>query len=292
MGTYHGGASTGGTSVPSSPMTCGTTRSGTSLRASAAGPMPSASQGGPTICRSGPALAPASRSPMPGGTGASRTPGTCGPIGSGSSASAALQQSLENRLRRRLSTDGSTWYSMTWKKKDTPAQRRFSLLRASARRTSVTESSGSQAGWTTPVTGDAKNQTPRPHCEKHVMLADQLAGWATPNTMDSMESRKLEERKKKGGCCNLKDQLAGWSTPTVQDGTQTGVNEREAERNPKTFWAQVTGLRCDGSPAGTGSNARFRLNPRFSLWLMGYPTGWASCGERATPSSRRSQRSS
>jgi len=35
---------------------------------------------------------------------------------------------------------------------------------------------------------------------------------------------------------------------------------------------------------------RGQLNPRFSLWLMGYPTGWATCGEQVTPSSRKSRR--
>lgn len=34
------------------------------------------------------------------------------------------------------------------------------------------------------------------------------------------------------------------------------------------------------------------LNPRFSLWLMGYPVAWACCGEPETQSCRKSRRSS
>jgi hypothetical protein len=47
-----------------------------------------------------------------------------------------------------------------------------------------------------------------------------------------------------------------------------------------------------GSPAGTGKPARFLLNPRFSLWLMGYPAAWAHCAERVTRLSRKSRRRS
>jgi hypothetical protein len=36
--------------------------------------------------------------------------------------------------------------------------------------------------------------------------------------------------------------------------------------------------------AETESTAAFRLNPRFSLWLMGFPVEWASCGELAMQS--------
>lgn len=37
--------------------------------------------------------------------------------------------------------------------------------------------------------------------------------------------------------------------------------------------------------------AGWRLNPRFSLWLMGYPDRWACCGGLAMQSCRRSGRS-
>jgi hypothetical protein len=44
--------------------------------------------------------------------------------------------------------------------------------------------------------------------------------------------------------------------------------------------------------AETESTVQSRLNPRFSLWLMGYPIEWAYCAERVTPLSRKRQRKS
>jgi hypothetical protein len=42
----------------------------------------------------------------------------------------------------------------------------------------------------------------------------------------------------------------------------------------------------------TTDMAGWKLNPRFSLWLMGYPDEWACCGERAMQSSRKSRKRS
>jgi hypothetical protein len=41
----------------------------------------------------------------------------------------------------------------------------------------------------------------------------------------------------------------------------------------------VFGEEPDGCHAKT--ERRGQLNPKFSLWLMGYPAEWASCGARA-----------
>ena len=60
---------------------------------------------------------------------------TSGRIGIDSSASAALQQSLENRLMERLDTDGSTLFNLTWKRKSTPLGRRYLERQAVAHRT-------------------------------------------------------------------------------------------------------------------------------------------------------------
>ena len=61
---------------------------------------------------------------------------TSGLNGHGSSASAALQQSLESRLLPRLDTAGSTLFQQTWRRKATPLRRRYWEHTASARRTS------------------------------------------------------------------------------------------------------------------------------------------------------------
>ena len=93
----------------------------------------------------------------------------------------------------------------------------------------------------------------------------QKSPWATPNTMDHMKQRSdeaLARAKQKAGCSNLKDQI------------------------PYSGEAQKS------STAETESTAPSQLNPRFSLWLMGYPIEWAYSGERVTPLSRKRQQKS
>lgn len=83
------------------------------------------------------------------------TSGISGLHGSISSASAALQSSLESRLRAATASTGSTLYSLTWKERITPALRSIYALRASAPRTTGRDCSG----WQTPrARGDAGGQ--------------------------------------------------------------------------------------------------------------------------------------
>jgi hypothetical protein len=56
--------------------------------------------------------------------------------------------------------------------------------------------------------------------------------------------------------------------------------------------ALVVGPTASGTSAKTASSAGYRLNPAFSLWLMGYLDEWISCGDRAMQSFRRSRRRS
>ena len=98
-----------------------------------------------------------------------------------------------------------------------------------------------------------------------LVTAATLSPWATPNTLDHMKQRSdeaLARAKQKAGCSNLKDQI------------------------PYSGEAQKS------STAETESTVPSQLNPRFSLWLMGYPIEWAYSGERVTPSSHKQQRKS
>lgn len=79
--------------------------------------------------------------------------GISGPPSTISSRSAALQLSLESRLRAKTQSLGSTLYAMTWKPWVTPSGRSRSRLRASVRRTSATDFTG----WVTPTTRDWKD---------------------------------------------------------------------------------------------------------------------------------------
>lgn len=75
--------------------------------------------------------------------------GTSGPSGTGSSNSAALQRSLESRLRARMQILGSSLYKLTWKDWTMPSGPRRFRLQASARPRSET----AYTGWPTPRLG-------------------------------------------------------------------------------------------------------------------------------------------
>lgn len=83
---------------------------------------------------------------------------------------------------------------------------------------------------------------------------------------------------------------SGWPTPDTESG---GHTSRGGNRKDEPLMGGIVrGLTTESSSAETGSTAGFLLNPRFSLWLQGYPVEWASCGERAAASSRKPRRSS
>src|SRR5262245_56010872 len=126
--------------------TCGPIVNAISLPGSEDGATPCGLPDGMMLDLFGQAPAPANPSAAPARARVPMTDATCGLRGFLSSASYALQSSLESRLRRRLAGAGSTLFSLTWKRKATPAGRPYYQLAASARPTS-----GSGFGsWGTP----------------------------------------------------------------------------------------------------------------------------------------------
>ncbi len=104
----------------------------TSSLASAGGRTPCNLPAIPTMQKSGLVHAHASRGAMlTSGRVAAKentTIGTCGRNGTGSSASANLQELLASRCREQLVKDGSTSFSVTLNQKDTPAGRLYCEL--------------------------------------------------------------------------------------------------------------------------------------------------------------------
>ena len=125
----------------------------TSSRGLESGPTLSGPQGGLTTDQSGRAHVPANLSARAAQERGCLTSGTSGLTGTTSSRSAALQRSLESRLRAKTGLVGSTLYKLTWKERTTPSGLSICALRASAPRTS-----GNGFGsWPTPTTRDHKD---------------------------------------------------------------------------------------------------------------------------------------
>ena len=206
-----------------------------SSQASASGALPCAAQDGPTIAPSGPAAALASLSARQAKGWGLLMSGTCGQRGSTSSSSAALQSSLESRLRAKTQSLGSTLYKLTWKGWATPSGLLRSRLRASVLRTSATDC----IGWPTPDTTmlHAKAKPPilgnRKPSDPQISLADvavHLAGWATPTanqpggTPEAHMQRKLNMGRSVATITDLGMQatawLSGWPTTTAADSSR------------------------------------------------------------------------
>src|SRR5690606_34862407 len=115
-----------------------------------------------------------------------------------------------------------------------------------------------------------------------------LAGWATPRANDGTGDKIPPGRQ--GGVA-LKT-MAGWATPTARDYRSEKASDdynqkREATPRGKPLSYQALGAIPSGSPVQT--ERRGALNPALSLWLMGYPDEWLSCGVRAMQSCRSSR---
>jgi hypothetical protein len=209
--------------------------------------------------------------------------GTFGPLFDGLSKSAALQSSLESRLRARLDVHGSPEYVLTWKSWGMPVGPPICALRASQRRTS----GKGFTGWPTPrateiVTGD--------NAQGGLGLTSvaQTVGWPTTTTMDHIEREGLRPSRiatnRTGGY--IAEVLAGWATPNLpapHDSENTAGDAR-IKRHQHGPEHQAFGMISESSSAETESTGASRLNPRFSLWLMGLPPDeWASCAVLGTP---------
>jgi len=112
-----------------------------------------------------------------------------------------------------------------------------------------------------------------------------FGSWPTPVTSDA----KGSGIGKKELSTMAKEML--WATPTATDPNR-GTRPPRPHDTGVALSQQVSGLTPSSFDAMTGKSAPSQLNPRFSLWLMGYPIEWAYCAERVTPSSRKRQRKS
>lgn len=197
-----------------------------------------------------------------------RTQDTFGRVSAGSLMSASLQSSLESRLQAKLSSLGSTLYTLTWKPWVTQSGLSLSRLRASVRRTSVTDFTG----WPTPTAS----------------LADK--------GVRSTHGGIREAMRNHGPDLGAVACLSSWATPTTRDWKSGGadltnslIRKDGKLRNDlldyQAFLAGPARLTADGLVL-TGSAARTTnggpLNPALSRWLMGLPPEWDDCAPTET----------
>ncbi len=160
---------------------------------------------------------------------------TSGPICSGSSASACLQQSLEKMLVAALDVNGSPECVQTWKHWDMLSGGPICALRARGRRTSDSAFSGLQI-WPTSIVPNGGRTTGRtcPGREgevRHLEAAARLALWPTTKVSDA--ERGGSASRADGQRMHLTDyaMLASWGTPTKHDGKggQQGPREKRTD---------------------------------------------------------------
>lgn len=273
--------------------------SDTSSLASGDGATRSDSQEFQTTPTSGQGVARASRSPKRARAAASTTLDIFGPRGLHSSRSAALQSSLESRLRDRMASLGSTMFSLTWRDAVTPAGRRLLVRAASPRRTAGIVCTS----WPTPIASRATYSRRNGNPDENLAGAAALAPWPTATASDHKRGIADANRAARNAGGASLSEAAGWATPTVSQAGRNAEQFLERKRKTRACGVALTDLGlqvrswipggiANGSNASTGSVAPSQLNPRFSLWLMGYPIEWASCAAAATRSSRRSRRRS
>ena len=187
---------------------------------------------------------------------------TSGRLGIDSSASAALQSSLESRLMRRLDTAGSTLFNLTWRRKVTPLGRRYLERAVSARRTAGSDCTS----WPSPVTTDDGASLDEARGKRRCQVSDaaKLAAWPSPNAIETSEDlhtvlkRKATLRssgEQQGGLMKLGTvaQLAAWPSPISQDSKHSGH-----------------------APTGPGLSEKLAYTSQLAAWPMPAERDWRS----------------
>lgn len=174
------------------------------------------------------------------------------------SRSADLQDRLESALKRRLNTQISPEYELTWKHWDMPSGPPILARRASGRRTS----GSGFTGWPSPntpsggrsVSIDKMDATGRTvDGKKHTASLEhavKFVGWPTPQAHDTNErGNTMADHHHYPHDLSNAAMLAGWNTPRATDGSNGGPNQANGALSHDaslTGWAtpSASGFEC------------------------------------------------
>jgi hypothetical protein len=180
------------------------------------------------------------------------------------------------------------------------------------------------AGWPTAAVRDHKGGYRGGRIRNGKLSTDSLdvtaqlvhqAGWLTPTstlmtrTAEGIQKR-IEYRASIGRSSyspgNLSEQAylqAGWPSPRAKEVMERWEDyvarhqrrtdaKSKGKTRPNSLSMAVGLTELFGGHVGTASPDELRLNPYFSLWLLGYPIVWGYCGARGIASARRSRKRS
>ena len=128
-----------------------------------------------------------------------------------------------------------------------------------------------------------------------------MADADSPQREGKWLSRGVDKKHTSAGSGSASNSGLANTNDSGQPGTEGSFDDPATQRRMKIgksielsrlIHSVTSGQEANTYTAETGKSVKYQLNPRFSLWLMGYPIEWAHCAERVTPSSHRSRQKS